>query len=657
MQNNNLKPDKIPDVLKQKTQWVLWRSTKKKGQKKPAKVPHSPKTGRPADPTDPKNWASFAEAFAELESQPQHYTGLGFALAEDDGLVGIDLDGCRDPETGKLDQWAEDFVEDLSGLYTEVSPSGTGLHLYGFGKLPQGRHKNGRVEMYDSKRYLTVTGQSLNGNTVGEIDQATLDRLHAQYLSDDKAEENTQAAPAPLPVEDNGCKSRLSDDEVIRRASEAKNGEQFIALYNDGAGSEYFNGDPSSADMTLCNHLAFWCGKDIAQMDRIFRRSALMNEKERQKKWDSKRRDSTYGRQTMEKAIRDCKEVFGPDAKSAFTKADRKTPAGISASDLMLKEIPPMQWAIEGMIPTGLSILAGKPKVGKSWLVLQIATAVAGGEIVLDSQTTQGKVAYLALEDGHRRLQSRLKKMLPDRSAPEDLILYTDWNRLNEGGHEDLETLIKDNPDLTLIIIDTWVHVRPDAAPKNTNAYQIDSNEGKALKNLADQYDIALLLVHHFRKAIADDGDVFTQISGSTGITGAADSIMALTRTRNENDAELHVTGREVREGKHALMRDQNTMAWERVGAAEHMARTRQQQDLLDALKILGEAKPKEISEEAGSDVHYTRKTLGSLLKQGLIKKTGHGKYTRTGIDDNRIYRIKPEESTEEGILEWDFFQ
>ncbi|CAN5728715.1 hypothetical protein BH24ACT22_BH24ACT22_12070 [soil metagenome] len=150
-------PEVIPNELKARPQWVNWR-LEKRGEEW-TKVPYDPKTECRASSTNPLTWASFEEAFEALDASG--YDGVGFVFCTGDPYVGIDLDGCRDPETGQLQAWAEKAVRNLDG-YAEVSPSDTGVHVIVRGEVPRGSaSRRGPVEVYDSKRFFTMTGRAL----------------------------------------------------------------------------------------------------------------------------------------------------------------------------------------------------------------------------------------------------------------------------------------------------------------------------------------------------------------------------------------------------------------------------------------------------------------------------------------------------------------
>jgi putative DNA primase/helicase len=176
----------IPDDLKNWPQWVGWKA-KLKPNGKLEKVPYNTKTGRYADPTDSLTWSPFADAFHAYQSGKK-YDGIGFVFSPSDPYAGVDLDGCRDPETGHLEEWASEIIQDLDG-FTEASPRGKGVHITVRGEAPNKRRnvndKGGKVEAYSSKRFFTFTGNALRGaGKPIEERQPELDALTRKYLSD-----------------------------------------------------------------------------------------------------------------------------------------------------------------------------------------------------------------------------------------------------------------------------------------------------------------------------------------------------------------------------------------------------------------------------------------------------------------------------------------
>ena len=145
----------IPAELRALAQWVTWRLETRNG--KLTKVPYNPRTGTRAASDNPRTWGSFEAALRAFELGPGRYNGLGFVFSDADPYVGVDLDKCRHPETGAVEPWAVEIVRRLAS-YTEVSPSGTGLHIIVKGQLPPGRRRKGHIEMYSSGRFFTMSG-------------------------------------------------------------------------------------------------------------------------------------------------------------------------------------------------------------------------------------------------------------------------------------------------------------------------------------------------------------------------------------------------------------------------------------------------------------------------------------------------------------------
>jgi putative DNA primase/helicase len=143
----------IPHELKARPQWVVWKMEER--DRKPTKVPYTPRTGRKASSTDLTTWGLFEEGLEVMD----RYDGIGFVLCSGDPYTGIDLDHCRDPVTGEIEPWALRIISSLDS-YAEVSPSGMGIHIIAKGKAPK-NGKRGKVEMYSSERFFTVTGHVL----------------------------------------------------------------------------------------------------------------------------------------------------------------------------------------------------------------------------------------------------------------------------------------------------------------------------------------------------------------------------------------------------------------------------------------------------------------------------------------------------------------
>ena len=279
-------------------QWLCWRSEERDG--RPTKIPYDPLSGERASSTDPKTWAAYGEAITAYRAHG--YDGIGFAFTASDDLCGVDLDGCLDPETGEIEGWAREIIEELDS-YTEVSPSGTGVHVLVRGTLPAGRNRMGRFEAYDRARYFTLTGRHLAGTPTSiEARQEQLESVIRRVFASTVAPRPNGHKEPTSALEAVG--SGLSAEEVVRKASSASNGERFVRLWA-GDTSDY--GSHSEADLALCSRLVFWTGSEPGRIDDLFRRSGLYRPK-----WDERHYGDgrTYGQATVEKALETATEFY-----------------------------------------------------------------------------------------------------------------------------------------------------------------------------------------------------------------------------------------------------------------------------------------------------------------------------------------------------------
>ncbi len=212
-----------------------------------------------------------------------------------------------------------------------------------------------------------------------------------------------------------------------------------------------------------------------------------------------------------------------------------------SAQDLLDSPLASVSWLVEELIPTGLVVLAGTPKVGKSWLSLDLSVSVSTGQPFLEHATERSGVLYLCLEDTYSRIQNRLFHIVD--VANDDLQFAIMADKLNGGLIMQLERYLSSHPATRLIIVDTLQKVR---VATGDSAYASDYQDVGMLKAFADKHSLCVLLVHHTRK-MGDEANVFNTISGSNGILGAADECLLLAKDAMFDDkATLSVTGRDV---------------------------------------------------------------------------------------------------------------
>ena len=298
----------FPQELAALRQWICWRLEPDPRGEKPRKVPYDPRTGRKASSTNPETWATLPEA---MRAQTKYlFTGVGFVFTEAGGIVGVDIDHCR-KENGTFTEAAQAILDKYPS-YTEISPSGAGLHIFYRGVMPGKGNKNSAtgVEMYASARYFTMTGNRLEGTPEAIADGAqALPWIHENYIARKQARKRKAKKAARRVV--------LSDEQALEKARAAQNAEDFTALW-EGRWQDKF-ASQSEADLALCCALAFWTGREKEQMDRLFRQSALFREK-----WDKVHHadGATYGEETLEQAIARTENVYSPGGELGVFEAN-----------------------------------------------------------------------------------------------------------------------------------------------------------------------------------------------------------------------------------------------------------------------------------------------------------------------------------------------
>lgn len=326
--------EKIPLELKQLPHWVGWKYMQRPGEDHKRKVPINAMDGQPAKSNDPTTWCDFDTAC--LGKERFGLDGIGFMFSGD-GIFGIDIDHCYDPETQELDPAAAEIIETVQS-YTELSPSGTGIHILCKGVLPEGRKRRGAVEMYSTLRYFTVTGNQFGLEYPFSDCTERVAVMHRKYLGEEETAAGAQKAALPMPA-GRGTNADMSVDAILRRMFDSKHGQKLQDLYN-GSWERYGIGDgsQSSADQAFCNTLAFWCRCDAALMDAIFRRSGLYRQK-----WDKRRGTKTYGQITIDRAIKDCRDIWEPQER-----VQRPAPAVPPPPQNTSNEVPAIENATVG---------------------------------------------------------------------------------------------------------------------------------------------------------------------------------------------------------------------------------------------------------------------------------------------------------------------
>jgi hypothetical protein len=300
----------------------------------------------------------------------------------------------------------------------------------------------------------------------------------------------------------------------------------------------------------------------------------------------------------------------------------------IKASELRIMEFSPIQYVLPGFMPVGFTVFASKPKVGKSWFMLDVSLAVTVPRPTLgDLQAAEGDVLYLALEDSPRRLQSRIEKLLSPFSSqwPSRLEIATEWPRGAEGVAQ-IDEWCDRHPKARLVTIDVIEKIRP---PENGNGskrmYALDYEAIGPLQKVAHSREIAIVGVTHLRKQEADD--VFDTVSGSLGVTGAADTTLLL--QRQAGGITLHAIGRDIEQSEMAIQFNKATCRWTIIGTAAEVQRSAERGRVLAALQDAG-GPMTPIGIKAAADLRSRNATdvlLSKMVKATEIVRVGKGQY------------------------------
>jgi hypothetical protein len=312
------------------------------------------------------------------------------------------------------------------------------------------------------------------------------------------------------------------------------------------------------------------------------------------------------------------------DAEWSTGKATDWINHGTTAAALAQKEIPPARWAATGLLPEGLTILAGKPKIGKSWLAMALAVNVASGSKALGRYECEaGEVLYLALEDSERRFQDRMSQM----SVTPPANMHVRWAAptLNAGLVDGLRLWLDGHPHTRLVVIDTLARVKPAAKAKQP-AYDADTAALAPLQKLAATRGVAVLLLHHQRKE--RDDDIFDTVSGTLGLTGVADTIIVMAKPKGggQHEAVLNVRGRDVEETAVRIVRDPERCLW--LAEGETPAALPPRMDRI--AKALAEAGPDgftpgELVERTGLSRSNVSNALERMRRRGDVVRQGRG--------------------------------
>lgn len=251
----------------------------------------------------------------------------------------------------------------------------------------------------------------------------------------------------------------------------------------------------------------------------------------------------------------------------------------ITASELDKKDIKPIEWLVNKILPIGLLLLSAPPKNFKSYMALQLCTSICLGGKFLDFDCNKHACLYLDLESTERRPKSRLNQILgKDTPKPDNLYIVTgerEVKRIGDGFEVQIKQQLEEHPDIKLVIVDVYQLI---ALPKkgNQNAYDKDYESLRALKKIVDTHNIGIMLIHHNRK-MRDGSDVFNEVSGSIAMTGSMDATWIIQKDRRSKEATLNITGRDLVQQELKIKFNTNTYKWEYLGTADDLEQQRRQ--------------------------------------------------------------------------------
>ena len=325
------------------------------------------------------------------------------------------------------------------------------------------------------------------------------------------------------------------------------------------------------------------------------------DESRNRKAWDAPERENGKLK-TFASILDDAKPIPPEPSSPAHT-------SGISAADLATKVFQPLKWIVDGVLPEGSYLLSARPKVGKSWLALQICLAVAYGDMLWGRQVQQGDAVYLALEENQRRLQKRLGQLRGEWGTP-NLLLYTGWKRSDQGGLVDLEKLLADKKP-RLVVIDTLAKIRAPSG-RSGSAYEGDYQALAPITEMANKYRCCIVIVTHNRKG-KSEGDATEMVSGTLGQMGAVDGALVIDGNRGDDTMKLTLVGRDIEEDGEFAIKKLPQGGWDWLGKADEVFISNERKAIIDLLRSAGCLKPKEIAERLGKPSGNIRKLLFTM--------------------------------------------
>ncbi|MEW6215669.1 MAG: AAA family ATPase, partial [Nitrospirota bacterium] len=328
--------------------------------------------------------------------------------------------------------------------------------------------------------------------------------------------------------------------------------------------------------------------------------------------------------------VKKANETTPLHAPEEATKPSSVTPLkDYQLEDFLKIKYPKVKYLIQDILPEGLSILAGAPKIGKTFFALNMALSIASGTKTLGIlQTEKTGVAYFALDEKDQFVQEKINSIIQAQGLthiPDNFRLIFDINKMSEGGYEQITSYLDEHPDIKLLIIDTMGRIRKPA--KLGNAYEQDVESIGQIQSICNKKNVSILLIHHLKKGRHED--YIENLSGSMGISGTVDTILHLDRGRGEQEGNLKVTGRLIKEEQDlAIKFHKDLLNWQILGNSTIYSQSKERQEIINLLLEEGTAlKDKEIAEILGKSYDTIRKTTYRMYKDGLLVNVSRGKY------------------------------
>jgi biotin operon repressor len=302
-------------------------------------------------------------------------------------------------------------------------------------------------------------------------------------------------------------------------------------------------------------------------------------------------------------------------------------PSIVDVATIYAEPFEPIHWVVEDLLPTGLTVLAGDPKSGKSYLTQHICIAVASGTKAMGRfGVSQGDVLTLSLEDSKNRFKQRLHSLLAGADPPERAFFARKWSRMPEA-IKHIRAWVKSANKPQLVVIDTLAKLR--GRPKrwdSSGIYERDYDDVSSIQEMAQDHQIAVIVVHHTNKS--EQSDDFRRISGSQGITGASDSNWVMTTDRERMEATLIMAGREIPDMRYWLKMERESGIWKCMGTVSDMRRKQGEVQIIEALQEIGQpSSQQEIAKYIGIAKQTVNHSIKGLLADGIVERSVTGKY------------------------------